>query len=165
MVEFLAHSTDFWYGVSFVLFVGLVFKPAKRALAAALDAKIQEIADKVGEAKSLLDKTEAMHEQAKRAADALDKECATLLANTACEAADTAARLLTSLDEELARRRALTEQNIKEAVQGEILRIQLLLGDGIIAATRRLLRGEAGGGKRLDSALNSFRQSEFGKAS
>ena len=164
MVEFLASfgalRGDFWYAVSFVLFVGLAYRPGRRAIVRALDAKIKEIADTVGEAKTLLGEAEGMHREAEQAAARLDKECETMRANAAAAAATTATRLLASLDEELKRREVLAEQNIKEAEQAEILRIQLRLGADIAADTRRLLRGSPKD-DLLAMALTRFKESDF----
>ncbi len=160
MIESLAHSTDFWYAVSFVLFVGLVYKPAKRVILGGLDSRIKEIADKVGEAKGLLAAAEKLCGQAQKAADGLDKERATMLANAEKEAKTGRERLLSSLEEDIKQRRVLAEQNLEDAMKAELWRVQALLSEEILAISRKRL-AIAAKNESPDAALAEFKDSEF----
>jgi len=108
LAYFLSHSTDFWYSVSFVIFVWLAYKYGSAKLGAGLDAKIAEIANNVAAAEAVL------------------------------EAKTSAAKILKETEEELARRKSLSQQNITEATQFHIRSIQLELSKQIVAKSEEL---------------------------
>ncbi|ADE29530.1 F0F1 ATP synthase subunit B [Rickettsia prowazekii] len=62
-MNFLDES--FWLTISFVIFVYLIYRPAKKAILNALDTKISEIQEKVLKAKKLKEDAALLFEQTK----------------------------------------------------------------------------------------------------
>lgn len=63
----MTFDTSTWYFISFVIFVGLIFQPAKTLLGKALSAKAEEINQKLIEAQALKEEAQALLAEAEEA--------------------------------------------------------------------------------------------------
>jgi F-type H+-transporting ATPase subunit b len=147
-MEDLWHSTTFWAGVAFVLFVVLVYKPAKRILTGALDARIAGIREEIEEAQRLREEAQsALANYQRRQREAL-QEAERIIEHAREEAERTRARAEAELEESIQRREAQAAEKIAQAEAAALDDIRDRAVDLAIGATAKLLEekltGKAG---------------------
>jgi F-type H+-transporting ATPase subunit b len=152
----LLHNPEFWVLVAGVIFVAVVWKPAKRAIVGSLDERAQRIRSELDEAERLRREAETLLEDYRRRRQAAQQEAAAIVAQARDEAAHLAERARRELDQTLERRRRLAEERIAQAEAKAAEEIRALAVDLAIAASRQLLAAEidaASGARLIDAAI------------
>ena len=147
-MDALMHSTTFWVGVAFVVFVIATFKPAKRILTGALDAKIAKIREEVDEAQRLREEAQATLASYQRRQREAIQEAEQIVAHAREEAERAKAKAAVELEEAISRREQQAAEKIAQAEAAALDEIREKAVDMAIDATARLLEkklaGEAG---------------------
>jgi len=147
-MEHLWHSTTFWAGVAFVVFVVLAYRPGKRILTGALDGRIEKIREEIEEAQRLREEAQsALASYQRRQREAL-QEAEKIIEHAREEAERTRARVETELEESITRREQQAAEKIAQAEAAALDDIRDRAVDLAISATAKLLEeklaGEAG---------------------
>jgi F-type H+-transporting ATPase subunit b len=152
---------EFWVLVAAVIFVALVWKPAKRFLVGGLDARAARIRGELDTAARLRDEAEqalaAHRAQQQRAAT----EAETIVAHAKTEAERIARQSAADLEQALGRRRRLAEERIAQEEARALAEIRAVAVDVAIAAARRVIAGEldeARGAAMIDAAIAALPQ-------
>jgi F-type H+-transporting ATPase subunit b len=147
---------EFWVLVAVLIFIALVWKPAKRMLIGGLDARAERIHEELATARRLRDEAEqalaAYREQGRQAA----AEAEAILAHAKAEAERIACRSARELDDALSRRRHLAEERVTQAEAKALAEIRAVAVDIAIAAARRVIAGELDEGRGaslIDAAI------------
>ncbi len=152
---------EFWVLVAAVIFVAVVWKPAKKSLIGSLDERAARIRAELDEARKLRDEAEqllAQYQQREREAAA---EAAAIIAQAGQEAERIAAQSARDLDQALARRQRLAEERIAQAEMKALDEIRAVAVDVAIGAAREVIVSqidEERGGALLDAAIAALPQ-------
>lgn len=150
----LLQSAEFWVAVSFVIFVVAIFRPARRALTAALDQRIGHIRDEVEEAQKLREEAQsALASYQRRQREAI-KEAENIIAHAREEAGRAKIQAEAELKESIARREQQAVEKIARAEDAAMAEIRDRAVELAIAATGRLL-AEKMAGKAGDAAVSA----------
>lgn len=150
----LVQSADFWVAVSFVIFVALVFRPARRVLTAALDQRIGRIRDEVEEAQKLREEAQsALASYQRRQREAI-KEAEGIIAHAREEAGRAKIQAEAELKESIERREQQAVEKIAQAEAAAVAAIRDQTVELAIAATGRLLADKMAG-KAGDAAVSA----------
>lgn len=147
---------EFWVLVAVLIFVVLVWKPAKRWVIGGLDARAERIRDDLATARRLRDEAEQALAAYRRQERDAAAEGEAIIAHARAEAERIAQRAARDLDESLARRRRLTAERIMQEEARALAEIRGTTVDIAIAATRRVIAGQfdaARGGALIDAAI------------
>lgn len=148
MIDALMHNPTFWVGVAFVVFVILTFKPGKRILTQALDAKILKIRAEVEEAQRLREEAQATLASYQRRQREAIQEAEQIIAHAREEAGRAKVKAEAELEESISRREQQATDKIAQAEAAAIEEIREKAVDMAIDATARLLEkkmtGKAG---------------------
>ena len=145
MMDALMHSTTFWVGVAFTVFVIAAFKPGKRILSSALDAKIAKIREEVEEAKRLREEAQATLASYQRRQREAIQEAEQIIAHAREEAERAKTRAEAELEESIARREQQATNKIAQAEAAALDEIREKVVDMAIDATARLLEKKMAG--------------------
>jgi F-type H+-transporting ATPase subunit b len=155
MPEFL-RDPEFWILVSAAALLCVLWKPLKRSLLGALDARAERIGAELDEAKKLREEAErALADYQKKERDAI-AEAEAILAHARAEAERGAEQAARGLEEALLRRRRLAEERIAQAEARAVSEIRAVAVDLAIAAAREMMvrsLGEARGAALIDGAI------------
>jgi F-type H+-transporting ATPase subunit b len=147
-MDALIHSTTFWVGVAFAIFVIATFKPGKRILTGALDGRIAKIREEVEEAQRLREEAQATLASYQRRQREAIQEAEQIIAHAREEAERSKAKAEVELEESIARREQQATDKIAQAEAAALEEIREKAVDMAIDATARLLEkkmaGEAG---------------------
>lgn len=152
---------EFWVLVAALIFVAVVWKPARKSLIGSLDERAVRIRAELDEAKKLREEAEqllAQYQQKEREAAA---EAEAIVANARDEAERIAAQSARDLDQALARRQRLAEERITQAEQKALDEIRAVAVDVAIGAAREVIRlqiDEERGAALLDAAIAALPQ-------
>ncbi len=152
---------EFWVLVAAVIFVAVVWKPARKSLIGSLDERAARIRAELDEARKLRDEAEqllAQYQQREREAAA---EAAAIIAQARQEAERIAAQSARDLDQALARRQRLAEERIAQAEMKALDEIRAVAVDVAIGAAREVIVSqidEERGGALLDAAIAALPQ-------
>ena len=147
---------EFWVLVAVAIFVGLVWKPAKRILIGGLDDRTARIRQELEAARNLREEARrALAEyQAKQRDAAVEAE--QIVAHARAEAERIAAQSARDLDEMLQRRRRLAEERIAQEEAKAVAEIRGVAVDVAISAARRVIVAELDEGRSaalIDAAI------------
>lgn len=158
-MEDLLHNHVFWVAVAFAVFVIAAFKPGKRILTQALDARIAKIREEVEEAQRLREEAQAMLAGYQRRQREAIQEAEQIIAHAREEAERVKAKAETDLEESIKRREQQAAEKIAQAEASAIEEIREKAVDMAIEATARLLEdkmaGEAGD-KAVSAAIKDI---------
>lgn len=144
-MESLWHSTTFWAGVAFVVFVVLTYRPGKRILTEALDARIAKIREEIEEAQRLREEAQStLASYQRRQREAL-QEAERIIEHAREEAERTRARAEVELDESIKRREQQAAAKIAQAEAAALDDIRNRAVDLAIGATAKLLEERLSG--------------------
>lgn len=136
------HEAEFWFAISVLIFVALLWKPAKRFFIGGLDARATRIREELAAARDL-------REQAERTLAALrvrERETAAeaeqILAHAKAEAERIAADSARAMQEALQRRQRLAEERIAQEQAKAVAEIRAVTVDVAIAAARQVIAAE-----------------------
>jgi F-type H+-transporting ATPase subunit b len=152
---------EFWVLVAAVIFVAVIWKPARKSLIGSLDERAARIRNELDEAKKLRDEAEqllAQYQQKQREAAA---EAAAIIAHASDEAERIATQAARDLEDALARRQRLAEERIAQAEAKALDEIRTVAVDVAIGAARAVIVAEMDdqrGGALLDAAIAALPQ-------
>ncbi len=144
-MEDLWHSTTFWAGVAFVIFVVLAYGPGKRILIGALDGRIAKIREEIEEAQRLREEAQsALASYQRRQREAL-QEAEKIIEHAREETERTRARAEAELEESIKRREQQATDKIAQAEAAALDDIRNRAVELAIGATARLLEEKLAG--------------------
>ena len=153
------HAPTFWVAVSFVILVGLLFKPVWRFATTALDAKIAEIQTRIEEATLLREEAQNLLAATKRKLTEAEKEGEDIIAAAREEAQKLRQRMTDDLEASLKRREKPAVDRSAQAEADATSEVRAFAADLAIDATRTLLTDEAQGDKAaslIDDAIQDL---------
>ena len=148
------HAPTFWVAVSFVILVGLLFKPVWRFATTALDAKIAEIQTRIEEAALLREEAQNLLAATKRKLTEAEKEGEDIIAAAREEAQKLRQRMTDDLEASLKRRE---KQAVDRIAQAEAAAVEVVHGravDVALDATRGYLT-ESLKGNQADALIEA----------
>ncbi len=154
-------SAEFWVGVAFVIFWGLMFYlgvPGK--VFNQLDSRGKRISDELAEAKRLRQDAERLLKEYEAKRAAAEREAADIVSNARAEAERLAQEAQEKLTDFIARRTASAEAKIAQAEAQASAEVRAAAVDAAIRASERVLRDEITGptaASLLTSSLNDVR--------
>lgn len=151
-MEGLLHSAEFWVGVAFVIFAIGAFRPGKRILTEALDARIAKVREEVEEAQRLREEAQATLAGYQRRQREAIQEAEQIIAHAREEAQRASERAEAELAESIARREQQAADKIAQAEAAALDEIREKAVDMAIEATAKLL-GKKMTGKEGDKAI------------
>jgi len=152
---------EFWVLAAALIFVAVVWKPARKSLIGSLDDRAARIRAELDDARRLHEEAErllAQYQQKEREAAA---EAEAIIAHAHEEAERIAAQSSRDLDQALMRRQHLAEERIAQAEQKAIDEIRGIAVDVAIGAAREVIRSqidEQRGSELLDAAIAALPQ-------
>jgi F-type H+-transporting ATPase subunit b len=152
---------EFWVLVAAVIFVAVVWKPARRSLIGSLDERAARIRAELDDAKKLREEAEQLLAQYRQKEREAAAEAAAIIAHAHEEAERIAAQSAHDLEAALARRRRLAEERIAQAETKALEEIRAVAVDVAIGAARAVIVSEmddARGGALLDAAIAALPQ-------
>jgi F-type H+-transporting ATPase subunit b len=157
----LFEDPEFWVVLAVIIFAVGVWKPARRAILDALDARAARIRDELAAARRLLDEAQqALAGYQKRQSEAAG-EAEQILAHARTEAERIAAQAARNLEEMLERRRRLAEERIAQEEAKALSEMRAVTVDVAISAARQVIAAELDeqrGGALIDAAISAIPQ-------
>ena len=129
----------FWTAVAFVICVGALFVPAKKALLGALDSRAERIKQQLDEAQSLREDTQSLLAEYKRKQRDVIEDSAAILEHAKEEAGRLREQAATDLEALLDRRRREAVEKIEQAEAAALKAVRDQAVDVAMAATAKLL--------------------------
>jgi F-type H+-transporting ATPase subunit b len=157
----LLHEAEFWVLVAFVIFVAGVWKPMRRAIDGALDARANRIAAELDEARRLRDEAEALLAEYQQKQREAEGDAQAIIAHAKEEAELLAARAQQDLQQALERRTRLAEERITQAEAKAVDEIRAAAVDVAIAAARDVIASGLDENRRaalVDAAITALPQ-------
>jgi F-type H+-transporting ATPase subunit b len=157
----MLHDPTFWVLISFLIFIALAVKPARKTVLGALDQRAARIKAQLEEARRLREEAQALlatYQQKQR--EAL-QDVQQILAHAREEAARHRDQGIKALDASLERRERQAIDRIAQAEAEALDEVRQAAADLAIAATRRLLESTLDPAKRsamIDAAIKEFPQ-------
>ncbi len=155
----LLHDHEFWVLLGFILFIILIWKKAKQALADGLDARAERIRGQISEAEALRAEAEKMLREAEQRQKAALQEAKALLDQATHEAARLKDQAAKDIEALLERRRRAAVEKIAQAEAAAIGEVRQYAVDVAIAATRQVLTHQIQGAladRMIDQAIDEL---------
>jgi F-type H+-transporting ATPase subunit b len=152
---------EFWIAVAAVIFIAVVWRPARRALTGGLDARAARIRGELDEARRLRDEAEQLLAGYRLREREAAAEAQAIIAHARKKAERVAAQAARDLESALARRRRLAEERIAQAEAKAVGEIRAVAVDVAIAAAREVIAAEVDGergGAMIDAAITALPQ-------
>jgi F-type H+-transporting ATPase subunit b len=152
---------EFWVAVAAVIFIAVVWKPARTALIGGLDARAAGIRAELDEARKLRAEAEQLLAEYQRKEREAVAEAQAIVAHAREEAERIAAQSSRDLEQALTRRQRLAEERIAQAEAKAVDEIRSAAVDVAIAAARDVIAADASGargGALLDTAIAALPQ-------
>jgi F-type H+-transporting ATPase subunit b len=149
-------NPEFWVAVAGVVFLGVVWRPARRSLVGGLDARAARIRGELDEARRLREEAEQLLNDYRRKQQEAAAEAAAIVAQAQAEARRVAEQSARDLEQSLARRQRLAEERIAQAEVKAIGEIRAVAVDVAIAAARDVIAVDTDAERRaalIDSAI------------
>jgi F-type H+-transporting ATPase subunit b len=153
------HEAEFWFAVSVLIFVALLWRPAKRFLVGGLDARSVRIRDQLAAARNLREEAErtiaALHARERAAA----AEAEEIVTHAKAEAERIAQEGARAMEEAVHRRQRLAEERIAQEQARAVAEIRAITVDVAIAAARRIIAAELDaqhGAALIDAAISEL---------
>ena len=157
----LLHDHHFWVLISMAIFVALVWKPASRTIAGALDERAARIRADLDEARRLREDAERLLAEYRRKEREATADAEAIVAHAKEEAERIATQSARDLEQALQRRQLLAEERIAQAETKAVEEIRAVAVDVAIAAARDVIAAqtdEQRGGAMLDAAIAALPQ-------
>ena len=152
-------EAEFWVLLAVVLFIIGVWKPARRWITGALDARAVRIRDELDAARRLREEAQQLLDaNRKRQAEAAS-EAEAILAHARSEAERIAAQAARDLEQTLARRQRLAEERIAQEQAKALAEIRDIAVDVAISAARQAITAELDqtrGAALIDAAIDTL---------
>ncbi|RTL72682.1 MAG: F0F1 ATP synthase subunit B [Hyphomicrobiales bacterium] len=157
----MTRSAEFWVGVSFVIFIGiLLYYKVPAMLTKLLDERAAGIRRELDEARRLREEAQALLSDYEKKHRNAAEEAQSIVENARREAETIAAEMRTNLKETLARRTRLAEEKIARAEAQAVNDVRAAAVERAIAAAERLLRERAagaGGAALIDQGIRDLK--------
>ncbi|HVH74946.1 MAG TPA: F0F1 ATP synthase subunit B [Stellaceae bacterium] len=157
----LLHDPEFWVLIAGILCIAAIWKPVRRMIVGALDARGARIRAELDEARSLVEEAErALAEHQRRQRDAA-AEAEEIRAQARAAAGRLEAEASKSLALLIERRRHLASERIAQAQAAALAEIRSLTVDIAIAAARDIIAASldaARGNALIDAAIGALPQ-------
>ncbi|HEV2099745.1 MAG TPA: F0F1 ATP synthase subunit B [Stellaceae bacterium] len=138
----IVHDPEFWLAIAVLIFIGIVWRPAKRMLIGGLDARTARIRQELDAAQHLREEAErTLAEYQRKQREGL-AEAEAIIDHAKTEAERIAAQSARDLEESLQRRRRLAEERIAQQEARALAEIRLATVDVAISAARRVIAAE-----------------------
>src|SRR5271169_4293193 len=157
----IIHDPEFWLTIAVLIFIGIVWRPAKRLLIGGLDARATRIRQELDAARSLREEAErtlAAYQLKQREGVA---EAEAIIAHAKAEAERIAAQAARNLEETLERRRRLAQERIAQEEAKALAEIRAVTVDVAISAARQVIVAELDenhGAALIDAAIAALPQ-------
>lgn len=135
----MLHDSNFWFGVSFVIFVLLVAKMAGKSIVGMLDERGRRIAAELEAAQKLREDAQAALAQFQRKQRDALKEAEGIIASAREEAERIRTEAAADLEQTLKRRQQQAMDKIAQAETQALQQVRDLAVDIAVAATEKLL--------------------------
>ncbi len=152
----LLHEAEFWFTIAVVVFVAIMWRPAKRFVIGGLDARAARIRDELETASNLRDEAERMLAQLRDRERETAAEAEQIVAHAKAEAERIAGEAARALEEALHRRQQLAEERIAQEEARAVAEIRAVTVDIAIAAARQVIAAqldEQRGAALIDRAI------------
>jgi F-type H+-transporting ATPase subunit b len=152
---------EFWVLVAAVIFVAVVWKPARKSLIGSLDERAARIRAELDDARKLREEAEQLLAQYRQKEREAAAEAAAIIAHAHEEAERIATQAAVDLEAALVRRRHLAEERIAQAESKALEEIRAVTVDVAIGAARAVIVSEMDdtrGGALLDAAIAALPQ-------
>lgn len=168
MLTILAGATDsilakpeFWVGVSFFGFVGLlIYYGVPAIIGKALDDRAERIRQELDEARRLREEAQALLADYQKKREAAEEEAKAIVEQARREADSLTAETRKSLLETLERRSKLAEEKIARAEAQALSEVRSVAVDTAVAAAERVLAGKVSaqsGATLVDQSIRSLK--------
>jgi F-type H+-transporting ATPase subunit b len=157
----LFRDPEFWVLVAAVIFVAVVWKPAKRSLIGSLDERAARIRGELDEARRLRDEAEQLLAEYRRQESQIAAEAGAIVTHARDEAGRISAQAARDLEQAMARRQRLAEERILQAETKALDEIRAVAVDVAIAAAREVIVSEIDqqrGAALIDDAIAALPQ-------
>ncbi len=135
----MLETPAFWVAVAFLILVGLIAKPAGKAVLKALDTRTERIRATLDDATKLREEAQHLLADYQRKQRDAAKEIDDLVASAQAEAKNLADEATAKMEEALRRREQLARDKIAQAEAEALQQVRDTAIDLAIAATRRLM--------------------------
>jgi F-type H+-transporting ATPase subunit b len=153
----MLHSAEFWVGVAFVIFWGILFYfGVPKRLLGSLDSRGQRIADELAEAKRLRTEAETLLKEFEAKRAAAEREAAEIVSNARDEAERLARETQDKMADFVKRRTAAAEAKIAQAEAQASAEVRSAAIEAAVKASERVLRGELSGAAAEDLVTRSL---------
>jgi F-type H+-transporting ATPase subunit b len=155
------HDPEFWVLVAAIIFVAVVWRPAKKGIVTTLDERSARIRGELDEAEKLRQEAERLLAEYQQKQRAAFDEAQAIVAHAKEEAARIAAQGARDLEAALERRRRLAEERIAQAEAKAVAEIRATAIDVAIAAARDIITGSLDDRTRaalIDASIQSLPQ-------
>ena len=152
----LFSDPEIWVLLAVVLFVVGVWKPARRAIVGALDARSARIREELGAARDLRDEAQQVLAAYQRKQQQAAAEAEAIIAHAKDEAQRIAAQSARDLKDTLRRRQLLAEERIAQEQAKALAEIRAIAVDVAISAARQVIAAqldERRGAALIDDAI------------
>ena len=131
---------EFWVAVSFFLFVGLIlYLQVHKKLGAVLDARAEQIAKEIDQARSLREEAEAVLADYRRKQGDVEDETKAIVGLAMKEARSLAAETQSSMKEHFERRMKLAEDKIGRAEQDAVRDVRAAAVNAAVGAAETVI--------------------------
>ncbi len=132
-------TPEFWVFVAFVIFIGLVARPAYRIVTAALDDRAETIRKKLDEAERLRIEAKDLLSTYQRKQREAAEEAERIVAHAQREAEHIRAQAVGDLENAIRRREAQAKERIAQVEARAVADVQATASDLALAAARRII--------------------------
>jgi len=146
-MDALFNDPSFWVALSLVIFIALVWKPAKRIVLGGLDDRADKIRAELDEAAKLREEAQELLAAYKRKQRDAERETEEIMSQARTEAQHMREQATKDLEALLERREQQAVDRIARAEEQAVAEVRGLAVDLAIAATRKLLADEIDDGK------------------
>ena len=143
-MDLLSNET-FWVAIALVVFLGIAFKPAKKAILGALDGKIDEVKAEVEHAAKLRDEAQALLAEYERKQQQSANHAEEMVAAAKREAEEAKTKAEEELRLSLERQQKLALERIAMAEEKALSEVRTAAAELAIAATEKLINERAAG--------------------
>lgn len=153
--------SEVWLLIALVILIAAAYRPAKRAVLGALDARAEKIKADLDEAKRLREEAQATLASFQRKQRDAMSEAQEILTHAEREAERLRKRAMEDVEEAIKRREALAADRIAQAEAAALAEVRNTAVDVAIAASRRLIASELDPNKAralIDSAIEELPQ-------
>lgn len=149
MMDILAHDTNLWVAISFVIFATIIFILGRKSVSASLDGKITEIKNEIENAERLRVEAQELLAQYQRKQRDAEKEAGEMLEHAKKQAKQLKKDAEKELVATMNRREDQLAERLKRIEENAISEIQSHAADLTVTASQEMIV------KTLDDKLNA----------